>query len=147
MNDPLGRTLNDIIRNIKDHQQIKVNICNTAIVNSAIENMNYSDNLIKTIYMENTNLSWHKILKTLYYFPCIEHLFVISENINGSFRTFLDIINNFNFKTFVIKCCLTKEFLEKWDNYVTNGSFNVFITENSIDLKRIHVAKLNNYNH
>ena len=49
MNDPLGRTLNDIIRNIKDHQQIKVNICNTAIVNTAIENMSYSDNLIKTM--------------------------------------------------------------------------------------------------
>ena len=52
-------------------------------------------------------------------------MFIISDNINGSFRTFLDIINNFGFKTLVVKGCLPDEFLKKWDNYISMENFSI----------------------
>jgi hypothetical protein len=151
MEDAGVLTLNDIINNIKQQQQIVVNPCNTALITLPVD-LTQSDNLIKTIYIQNKNLSWHKILNILFYFPCINHLFIISDNINGSFRTFLDIINNFGFKTLVVKGCLPDEFLKKWDNYISmensnDKSFHMYITPPDIpnvETKNLHVAKLNN---
>ena len=139
MNDPL----NDYIDKVKDQQKIHINEYNTALVTGFPEEMK-GNTLIKIIYLENINISWYKVLKLLYYFPNIEHLFILTENITGSIQTFLDIINNFIFKTLVIKGNLNNELLEKWNSYTNEHSEHIYISNTNVNgFSKIRCLKLN----
>lgn len=138
MNDPL----NDYLNKVKDQQKIRINSCNTALVTGFPEDME-GNTLIKIIYLENTNISWYKVLKLLYYFPNIEHLFILTENITGSIQTFLDIINNFIFKTLVIKGNLNKEFLERWNSYAAEQSEHIYISNTNVSgFRKLKIFKI-----
>lgn len=139
MNDPL----NDYLNKVKDQQKIRINSCNTALVTNFPEDME-GNTLVKIIYLENTNISWYKLLKLLYYFPNIEHLFILTENVTGSIQTFLDIINNFIFKTLVIKGNLNNELLEKWDCYAAEQSEHIYISNTNVNgFRKLKILKLN----
>ena len=139
MNDPLNSYLDEV----KDQQKIRINQYNTALVTGFPQAME-GNTLVKTIYIENKNISWYKVLKLLYYFPNIEHLFILTEHITGSIQTFLDIINNFIFKTLLIKGNLTDVFLEKWNAYANGKSEHIYISNTDInDFSKIKCLKLN----
>lgn len=141
----------DYISNIIDHlvskQDIKINEYNAGIINNIDDiTEDVENSMIKTLYIEMDTCSWHKILNALYFFPKVENLFILVNTISGSTKTFTSIINNFQFKTLLIKQYenISDNFLVRWNGYISSKCLHVFVGNSDIKLSNIVVIGIKN---
>ena len=128
--------MSDPINDIVDRQGIKIgeNVAIIQDLSEVLSNNNYKH--ISVVYIETPNTSWYKILNILYYFPCMKHLFILTNSINGSIKTFIDIINNFQCNTLLVKNQLFKPAqLVRWNEYICDDQYHVYLcSDKALDI-------------